>query len=115
MFGFVLQIGALVREKELKLRQAMSTMGFYESTYWLSWIAWEGILRFISAAAVVARSLYLATLLELAPWIHSLSLSVPRSGFAYDMPILQGLCMDPISRRKIWDTMLEASKAMPSF
>ncbi|CAN1753770.1 ABC transporter A family member 2 [Linum perenne] len=44
MFGFVLQISALVTEKELKLRQAMSMMGLCESTYWLSWIVSEGIL-----------------------------------------------------------------------
>jgi ABC-2 family transporter protein len=49
MFGFVFQISSLVTEKELKLRQAMSMMGLYESAYWLSWITWEAMLTFLSA------------------------------------------------------------------
>ncbi|CAL1368223.1 unnamed protein product [Linum trigynum] len=53
MFGFVLQISALVTEKELKLRQAMSTMGLYDSAYWLSWIVWEGIFAAISSLLLV--------------------------------------------------------------
>ncbi|CAI0399356.1 unnamed protein product, partial [Linum tenue] len=53
MFGFVLQITALVTEKELKLRQAMSTMGLYDSAYWLSWITWEGIIALFSALFLV--------------------------------------------------------------
>ncbi|KAJ8771859.1 hypothetical protein K2173_027036 [Erythroxylum novogranatense] len=53
MFGFVLQIGSLIEEKELKLRQAMSMMGLYESAYWLSWVTWEGILVLISSLLLV--------------------------------------------------------------
>ncbi|CAN1262525.1 ABC transporter A family member 2 [Linum perenne] len=53
MFGFVLQITALVTEKELKLRQAMSTMGLYDSAYWLSWVIWEGIIALFSALFLV--------------------------------------------------------------
>ncbi|KAG2583666.1 hypothetical protein PVAP13_6KG229500 [Panicum virgatum] len=53
MFGFVFQISALVTEKELKLRQAMSTMGLYESAYWLSWFTWEALLTTISALFTV--------------------------------------------------------------
>lgn len=49
MFGFVFQISSLVTEKELKLRQAMSMMGLYESAYWLSWFTWEAMLTLISA------------------------------------------------------------------
>ncbi|ERN03831.1 hypothetical protein AMTRI_Chr05g73820 [Amborella trichopoda] len=49
MFGFVFQVSSLVSEKELKLRQAMSIMGIYESAYWLSWLIWETILTLISA------------------------------------------------------------------
>ncbi|EOA12028.1 hypothetical protein CARUB_v10008037mg, partial [Capsella rubella] len=53
MFGFVLQLGSLVTEKELKLRQAMTMMGVYDSAYWLSWLAWEGILTFVSSLFLV--------------------------------------------------------------
>ncbi|KAB5531931.1 hypothetical protein DKX38_018601 [Salix brachista] len=53
MFGFVLQISNLVAEKELKLRQAMNMTGLYESTYWASWISWEGIITFISSLFLV--------------------------------------------------------------
>ncbi|KAF3322075.1 ABC transporter A family member 2-like protein [Carex littledalei] len=53
MFGFVFQISSLVTEKELKLRQAMSIMGLYESAYWLSWFTWEAMLTLISALLTV--------------------------------------------------------------
>ncbi|MCD7455438.1 ATP-binding cassette sub- A member 2 [Datura stramonium] len=36
MFGFVFQINVLIIEKELKLRQAMTMMGLYDTAYWLS-------------------------------------------------------------------------------
>ncbi|XP_042499405.1 ABC transporter A family member 2-like [Macadamia integrifolia] len=49
MFGFVFQISSLVAEKELKLRQAMSMMGLYESAYWLSWLTWEALMTILSA------------------------------------------------------------------
>eukprot|EP00850_Spirogloea_muscicola_P008456 SM000045S16201 [mRNA] locus=s45:178603:184208:+ [translate_table: standard] len=44
MFGFVIQISAIVREKELHLRQAMATMGLLQSAYWLTWLLWEAVL-----------------------------------------------------------------------
>ncbi|KAF3436036.1 hypothetical protein FNV43_RR23128 [Rhamnella rubrinervis] len=53
MFGFVLQISSLITEKELKLRQAMTMMGLYDSAYWLSWLTWEGILTLISSLFIV--------------------------------------------------------------
>ncbi|XP_074292563.1 ABC transporter A family member 2-like [Silene latifolia] len=53
MFGFVFQISALVTEKELKLRQAMSIMGLFDSAYWLSWLAWEGLIVAISSVFIV--------------------------------------------------------------
>ncbi|XP_010457652.1 PREDICTED: ABC transporter A family member 9-like [Camelina sativa] len=53
MFGFVLQLGSLVTEKELKLREAMTTMGVYDSAYWLSWLLWEGLLTFVSSLFLV--------------------------------------------------------------
>ncbi|XP_030949383.1 ABC transporter A family member 2-like isoform X5 [Quercus lobata] len=53
MFGFVFQMGSLVTEKELKLRQAMTMMGLYDSAYWLSWLTWEGILTTLSSLLTV--------------------------------------------------------------
>ncbi|XP_020104901.1 ABC transporter A family member 2-like [Ananas comosus] len=53
MFGFVFQISSLVTEKELKLRQAMSIMGLYDSAYWLSWLTWEAFLTLIAALFTV--------------------------------------------------------------
>ncbi|XP_078428107.1 ABC transporter A family member 2-like [Wolffia australiana] len=53
MFSFVFQISNLVTEKELKLRQAMSIMGLYDSAYWLSWLIWETLLTFFSALFTV--------------------------------------------------------------
>ncbi|KAJ4974684.1 hypothetical protein NE237_007858 [Protea cynaroides] len=53
MFGFVFQISSLVTEKELKLRQAMSIMGLYESAYWLSWLTWESLITLLSALFTV--------------------------------------------------------------
>ncbi|PKA47627.1 ABC transporter A family member 2 [Apostasia shenzhenica] len=53
MFGFVFQISSLVTEKELKLRQAMSIMGLYESAFWLSWLTWEALLTFLAALFTV--------------------------------------------------------------
>ncbi|XP_024004349.1 ABC transporter A family member 11 isoform X3 [Eutrema salsugineum] len=53
MFGFVLQLGSLVTEKELKLRQAMTMMGAFDTAYWLSWLIWEGILTFLSSLFLV--------------------------------------------------------------
>ncbi|CAH1419862.1 unnamed protein product [Lactuca virosa] len=53
MFGFVLQISSLIVEKELKLRQAMSMMGLYDTAYWLSWLTWEGIITLFSSLFTV--------------------------------------------------------------
>lgn len=53
MLGFVIQLSSLVTEKELKLRQAMSIMGLYESAYWLSWLTWESLLLLISSLFTV--------------------------------------------------------------
>ncbi|OVA09055.1 ABC transporter-like [Macleaya cordata] len=53
MFAFVFEIGALVAEKELKLRQAMSIMGLYETAYWLSWLTWEAVITLISSLFIV--------------------------------------------------------------
>ncbi|KAM6594096.1 hypothetical protein CsatA_001799 [Cannabis sativa] len=53
MFGFVLQMSSLVVEKELKLRQAMTMMGLYDSAYLLSCLTWEGILTFLSSLLIL--------------------------------------------------------------
>ncbi|XP_040989213.1 ABC transporter A family member 2-like isoform X2 [Juglans microcarpa x Juglans regia] len=53
MFAFVFNISSLITEKELKLRQAMSMMGLYDSAYWLSWLTWEGILTLLSSVFLV--------------------------------------------------------------
>ncbi|XP_024158019.1 ABC transporter A family member 2 [Rosa chinensis] len=49
MFGFVFQMSSLITEKELKLRQAMTIMGLYDSAYWFSWLTWEGIITLLSS------------------------------------------------------------------
>ncbi|KAF5957627.1 hypothetical protein HYC85_004852 [Camellia sinensis] len=53
MFGFVFQISNLITEKELKLRQAMTMMGLYDTAYWFSWLTWEGIITLLSALLTV--------------------------------------------------------------
>ncbi|KAK6920841.1 hypothetical protein RJ641_014519 [Dillenia turbinata] len=53
MFGFMFQMSALTREKELKLRQAMTIMGLYDSAYWLSWLTWEAIIALLSSLFLV--------------------------------------------------------------
>uniref|UniRef100_A0A2N9H431 ABC transporter domain-containing protein n=1 Tax=Fagus sylvatica TaxID=28930 RepID=A0A2N9H431_FAGSY len=53
MFAFVFQISSLITEKELKLRQAMTMMGLYDSAYWLSWLTWEGTLTLLSSLFIV--------------------------------------------------------------
>lgn len=53
MFSFVTQASNLVAERELKLRQAMSTMGLMDSVYWLTWFVWEVGMAFISCLLLV--------------------------------------------------------------
>ncbi|KAH7859151.1 hypothetical protein Vadar_032243 [Vaccinium darrowii] len=53
MFGFVFQISSLITEKELKLRQAMTMMGLYDTAYWFSWLMWEGMITLISSLLTV--------------------------------------------------------------
>ncbi len=36
-----MQIGGVVQERELKLRQALRTMGMLDSAYWSSWVLFE--------------------------------------------------------------------------
>ncbi|KAK9040034.1 hypothetical protein V6N11_015214 [Hibiscus sabdariffa] len=53
MFSFVFEIGSLVSEKELKLRQAMTMMGLLDSAYWLSWLTWEAFMTLLSSLFIV--------------------------------------------------------------
>lgn len=53
MFGFVFQLMNLVTEKELKLRQAMTMMGLYDTAYWLSWLTWEGFITIFASLFTV--------------------------------------------------------------
>ncbi|XP_028787946.1 ABC transporter A family member 2-like isoform X1 [Neltuma alba] len=51
--NFVLQMESLAREKENKLRQAMTMMGLYDSAYWLSWLTWEAVITLITSLLIV--------------------------------------------------------------
>ncbi|KAL6751513.1 hypothetical protein V8C86DRAFT_2775895 [Haematococcus lacustris] len=59
MFSFVTQIGAVVMEKEMGLKQAMRTMGMSDTAYWLSWGAWEITLAFITGHLIAIFGLIL--------------------------------------------------------
>ncbi|KAE9453803.1 hypothetical protein C3L33_14290, partial [Rhododendron williamsianum] len=60
MFGFVFQISSLITEKELKLRQAMTMMGLYDTAYWFSWLMWEGIITLISSLLTIGFAFMLS-------------------------------------------------------
>ncbi|KAK9119373.1 hypothetical protein Scep_017466 [Stephania cephalantha] len=53
IFCFEFQVTALVTEKELKLRQAMSIVGLYESAYWFSWLIWQALMNILSSLFIV--------------------------------------------------------------
>ncbi|KAG5537222.1 hypothetical protein RHGRI_024610 [Rhododendron griersonianum] len=53
MLPFVFQISSLVTEKELKLRQAMTTMCLYDTAYWLSWLTWEATFALLLSLITV--------------------------------------------------------------
>eukprot|EP00898_Chlorokybus_atmophyticus_P003418 jgi/Chlat1/4077/Chrsp26S08850 len=53
MFAFVLQMSALVAERENKLRMGMRTMGMQESAYWASWLLWEALLAAIFSILLI--------------------------------------------------------------
>ncbi|KAF5833390.1 ABC-2 family transporter protein-domain-containing protein, partial [Dunaliella salina] len=59
MFSFVIQISSVVIEKELKLRQALRTMGMSDMAYWTSWGAWEVTLAFVQGHLVAIFGLIL--------------------------------------------------------
>eukprot|EP00270_Netrium_digitus_P003854 TRINITY_DN1466_c0_g1_i1.p1 TRINITY_DN1466_c0_g1~~TRINITY_DN1466_c0_g1_i1.p1 ORF type:complete len:971 (+),score=291.84 TRINITY_DN1466_c0_g1_i1:469-3381(+) len=53
MFGFVIQMSNLVGERELKLRQALATMGMMDSAFWLTWLIWETFMAVISTVLLI--------------------------------------------------------------
>ncbi|KAF3783029.1 ATP-binding cassette sub-family A member 3 [Nymphaea thermarum] len=53
LFGFEFQMSSLVAEKDLKLRQALTIMGLFDSAYWLSWLVWEICLTLLSSLLLV--------------------------------------------------------------
>jgi len=53
MFGFVSQVGTMVKEKEQGMKQALRTMGMLDSAYWMSWAAWEVVMIFITTMVII--------------------------------------------------------------
>jgi len=49
MFPFVIQMGEVVTDKELKFRQAIGAMGLHDLSYWLSWHIYQTAMAFVSA------------------------------------------------------------------
>ncbi len=45
MFNFIIQLSHIVKEKELRLREAMKQMGLRPLSYWLSWFITDAILN----------------------------------------------------------------------
>lgn len=53
MFSFVIQLGQLVTEKEMHLRDALVTHGMRTSVYWLTWFIVNCIVNVVCAAILV--------------------------------------------------------------
>ncbi|PNY10478.1 ABC transporter A family member 2-like protein [Trifolium pratense] len=92
MFNFVLQMSSLVTEKELKLRQAMTVMGLYDSAYWLSWLTWETVVALISSILIVLSGMMFQfsfflknsfAVLFVLFFLFELNMIVVRAGFPY--------------------------------
>ncbi|THG23011.1 hypothetical protein TEA_000050 [Camellia sinensis var. sinensis] len=87
MFGFVFQISSLIAEKELKLRQAMTMMGLYDTAYWFSWLTWEGIITLISSLLTVLFGMILVfpscCRPSLASHLHQQLQVITQFGFPY--------------------------------
>ncbi len=47
MFPFVIQMGEVVMERELKLRQALQAMGLHDTAYWLSWHLYQSFMALL--------------------------------------------------------------------
>ncbi|GJP41806.1 hypothetical protein CLOM_g1449 [Closterium sp. NIES-68] len=53
MFNFVTQAANLVLERELKLRQAMATMGLMDSVFWSTWLVWELLVALVTCVLLI--------------------------------------------------------------
>ena len=53
MFNLVIQVGWIVLEKELKLRETMRVMGLIDGVYWLSWIILNCIMNIFAAFLLI--------------------------------------------------------------
>lgn len=67
LFGFVLQLGDLVYEKERGLRQALRTVGMTDAAYWLSWLTWQVVMNFFSTLALIITGL----IMQLDIFLHN--------------------------------------------
>jgi hypothetical protein len=54
MFPFVIQMGEVVTDKELKFRQALAAMGLYDLSYWLSWHIYQSVMAAIAGFFIYA-------------------------------------------------------------
>ncbi|EFA83624.1 hypothetical protein PPL_02690 [Heterostelium album PN500] len=54
MFNVVIQLGQIVLEKELKLREGMNMMGLKDSVYWFTWTVTNILVNVISCFVLVA-------------------------------------------------------------
>lgn len=50
---YVLQMGNLVSERDLKLRLALKNMGMLDSSYWVSWMMFDAVITFVTALLLV--------------------------------------------------------------
>jgi uncharacterized membrane protein YhaH (DUF805 family) len=48
------QITGIVTERELKISQALRTIGMTRSAYWTSWVVWEGMMAFALTLITIA-------------------------------------------------------------
>lgn len=54
MFPFVIQMGEVVTDKELKFRQALAAMGLFDLSYWLSWHIYQSVMAAIAGFFIYA-------------------------------------------------------------
>ncbi|KYQ89172.1 ABC transporter A family protein [Tieghemostelium lacteum] len=54
MFNVVIQLGQIVKEKELKLREGMNMMGLKDSVYWFTWLVTNCAFNIVSSLVLTA-------------------------------------------------------------
>jgi ABC-type multidrug transport system ATPase subunit len=59
VFMFVVQLGLLVREKELKLREALRMVGLKDAAYWLSWLIINCFMTFVGTLLMITSAFIL--------------------------------------------------------